>query len=42
MALFYAAAAVGVAFAGDMLSLLWWEGLAITSVFDLGAKTQNC
>ena len=31
MALFYAASAVGVAFAGDLLSLfLWWEALAIT------------
>ena len=30
MALLYAASAVGVAFAGDMISLfLWWEGLAI-------------
>ena len=34
MALFYAASAVGVAFAGDLLSLfLWWEGLAVTSFF---------
>ena len=42
MALFYAATAVGVAFAGDMLSLfLWWEGLAITSVFQIwGRKTK--
>ncbi|MBT3540830.1 MAG: Na(+)/H(+) antiporter subunit D, partial [Opitutae bacterium] len=41
MALLYAATAVGVAFAGDMLSLfLWWEGLAITSVFQIwGRKT---
>tara|TARA_B100000035_G_scaffold214589_1_gene183875 strand:- start:1751 stop:3571 length:1821 start_codon:yes stop_codon:yes gene_type:complete len=42
MALFYAASAVGVAFAGDMLSLfLWWEGLAVTSVFQIwGRKTK--
>lgn len=39
MALFYAATAVGVAFAGDMLSLfLWWEGLAITSVFQIWSR----
>jgi multicomponent Na+:H+ antiporter subunit D len=39
MSLFYAASAVGVAFAGDMLSLfLWWEGLAITSVFQIWGK----
>ena len=43
MSLFYAATAVGVAFAGDMLSLfLWWEGLAITSVFQIwGRKNQT-
>jgi len=43
MALFYAASALGVAFAGDMLSLfLWWEGLAITSVFQIwGRKTKT-
>jgi multicomponent Na+:H+ antiporter subunit D len=43
MALFYAATAVGVAFAGDMLSLFfWWEGLAITSVFQIwGRKTKE-
>ena len=43
MALFYAATAVGVAFAGDMLALfLWWEGLAITSVFQIwGNKTKT-
>ena len=43
MSLFYAATAVGVAFAGDMLSLfLWWEGLAITSVFQIwGRKTKT-
>ena len=43
MALLYAATAVGVAFAGDMLSLfLWWEGLAITSVFQIwGRKTKK-
>ena len=43
MALFYTASAVGVAFAGDMLSLfLWWEGLAVTSSFsDLGTKDQD-
>ena len=43
MALFYAASAVGVAFAGDMISLfLWWEGLAITSVFQIwGRKTKE-
>ena len=43
MALLYAATAVGVAFAGDMLSLfLWWEGLAITSVFQIwGRKTKE-
>ena len=43
MALFYAASAVGVAFAGDMLSLfLWWEGLAVTSVFQIwGRKTKT-
>ena len=42
MGLLYAASAVGVAFAGDMLSLfLWWEGLAITSVFQIwGRKTK--
>ena len=42
-ALFYAASAVGVAFAGDMLSLfLWWEGLAVTSVFQIwGRKTKT-
>ncbi len=43
MALLYAASAVGVAFAGDMLSLfLWWEGLAITSVFQIwGRRTKE-
>ena len=43
MALLYAATAVGVAFAGDMLSLFfWWEGLAITSVFQIwGRKTKE-
>ena len=43
MALFYAASAVGVAFAGDMISLfLCWEGLAITSVFQIwGRKTKE-
>ena len=43
MALFYAASAVGVAFAGDLLSLfLWWEALAITSVFQIwGRKTKE-
>ena len=43
MALFYAASAVGVAFAGDLLSLfLWWEGLAVTSVFQIwGRKTKR-
>ena len=43
MGLFYAASAVGVAFAGDLLSLfLWWEALAITSVFQLwGRKTER-
>ena len=43
MALFYAASAVGVAFAGDMISLfLWCEGLAITSVFQIwGRKTKE-
>jgi len=43
MSLFYAATAVGVAFAGDMLSLfLWWEGLAITSVFQIwGRRTRQ-
>ena len=42
MGLLYAASAVGVAFAGDMISLfLWWEGLAITSVFQIwGRKTK--
>ena len=42
-ALLYAASAVGVAFAGDMLSLfLWWEGLAITSVFQIwGRRTKE-
>lgn len=42
-ALLYAASAVGVAFAGDMLSLfLWWEGLAITSVFQIwGRRTKK-
>ena len=39
MALLYAASAVGVAFAGDMLSLfLWWEALALTSVFQIWAR----
>ena len=39
MALFYAASAVGVAFAGDMFSLfLWWEGLAVTSVFQIWGR----
>ncbi len=43
MSLLYAATAVGVAFAGDMLSLfLWWEGLAITSVFQIwGRRTSQ-
>ncbi|MBT5717455.1 MAG: Na(+)/H(+) antiporter subunit D, partial [Opitutae bacterium] len=43
MGLLYAATAIGVAFAGDMLSLfLWWEGLAITSVFQIwGRKTDR-
>jgi multicomponent Na+:H+ antiporter subunit D len=43
MSLLYAATAVGVAFAGDMLSLfLWWEGLAITSVFQIwGRRTKQ-
>ena len=43
MALIYAASAVGVAFAGDLLSLfLWWEALAITSVFQIwGRKTKE-
>ncbi|MBP52387.1 MAG: Na(+)/H(+) antiporter subunit D [Opitutae bacterium] len=42
-ALLYAASAVGVAFAGDLLSLfLWWEGLAITSVFQIwGRRTKQ-
>ena len=39
MGLLYAATAVGVAFAGDMLSLfLWWEGLAVTSVFQIWCR----
>tara|TARA_B100002019_G_scaffold76327_1_gene65917 strand:- start:313 stop:2130 length:1818 start_codon:yes stop_codon:yes gene_type:complete len=39
MGLLYAASAVGVAFAGDMISLfLWWEGLAITSVFQIWCR----
>ena len=39
MALLYAASAVGVAFAGDMLSsFLWWEALALTSVFQIWAR----
>ena len=39
MGMFYAACAVGVAFAGDLLSLfLWWEGLALTSVFQIWAR----
>lgn len=43
MGLFYAASAVGVAFSGDMISLfLWWEGLAITSVFQIwGRQTKK-
>ena len=43
MALLYAGSAVGVAFAGDLLSLfLWWEALAITSVFQIwGRRTQR-
>lgn len=43
MGLLYAASAVGVAFAGDMLSLfLWWEGLAVTSVFQIwGRRTRQ-
>ena len=39
MGMLYAACAVGVAFAGDLLSLfLWWEGLALTSVFQIWAR----
>ena len=39
MGMIYAACAVGVAFAGDLLSLfLWWEGLALTSVFQIWAR----
>jgi len=43
MGLLYAASAVGVAFAGDLLCLfLWWEALAITSVFQIwGRKTDR-
>ena len=42
MALLYAASAVGVAFAGDMLSLfLWWEALAITSVFQIWGRRNK-
>jgi len=43
MALLYAASAVGVAFAGGMLSLfLWWEALALTSVFQIwGRRTKE-
>ncbi len=42
MGLLYAATAVGVAFAGDMLSLfLWWEGLAITSVFQIWCRRTD-
>jgi multicomponent Na+:H+ antiporter subunit D len=43
MGLLYAASAVGVAFAGDLLSLfLWWEALAVTSVFQIwGRKTER-
>jgi len=39
MGLLYAATAVGVAFAGDMISVfLWWEGLALTSVFQIWCR----
>ena len=42
MALLYAASAVGVAFAGDMLSLfLWWEALAVTSVFQIWGRRNK-
>ncbi len=42
MGLLYAASAVGVAFAGDMLSLfLWWEALAVTSVFQIWGRRSK-
>jgi multicomponent Na+:H+ antiporter subunit D len=42
MGLLYAATAVGVAFSGDMLSLFfWWEGLAITSVFQIWCRRSE-
>lgn len=43
MGLIYAGSAVGVAFAGDLITLLlWWEALAITSVFQIwGRKTER-
>jgi multicomponent Na+:H+ antiporter subunit D len=42
MGLLYAATAVGVAFSGDMLSLFfWWEGLAITSVFQIWCRRTD-
>ena len=43
MGLIYAGSAVGVAFAGDLITLfLWWEALAITSVFQIwGRRTER-
>ena len=43
MGLIYAGSAVGVAFAGDLVTLfLWWEALAITSVFQIwGRRTER-
>lgn len=38
----YAASAVGVVLAGDLLTLfLWWEGLAVTSVFQIWARKSK-
>ena len=43
MGLIYAGSAVGVVFAGDLITLfLWWEALAITSVFQIwGRRTER-
>ncbi len=43
MGLIYAGSAVGVVFAGDLITLfLWWEALAITSVFQIwGRRTKR-
>ena len=42
MSLLYAASAVEVAFAGDMLSLfLWWEGLRLLPFFKFGQEEHK-